>query len=83
MPVTNFESNITGGSVPLSVQFTDLSEDAVEKEWGFNGNGKIDSIDKSTVCVYATPGRYTAKLTVSNDNGTNSKLLHSHCYAEY
>ncbi|MHC1754223.1 MAG: PGF-pre-PGF domain-containing protein [Methanosarcina sp.] len=73
LPIANLEASLTNGHAPLSVRFTDLSENAVEREWDFDNDEKTDSIDKSTVYVYATPGTYTAKLTVSNDNGTDSK----------
>ncbi|MCC4770074.1 PGF-pre-PGF domain-containing protein [Methanosarcina sp. DH2] len=73
LPVANLEANLTNGPAPLSVRFTDLSENAVEREWDFDNDEKTDSIDKSTVYIYATPGTYTSKLTVSNDNGTDLK----------
>ena len=38
LPVANFSSNVTTGNTPLSVQFTDLSENATEWNWSF-GDG--------------------------------------------
>jgi len=73
LPAANFETNTTGGPAPLSVLFADLSENAEGREWDFNSDGKIDSIDQSPVYEYTTPGTYTAKLSVSNANGTDSK----------
>ncbi|WP_269849080.1 PKD domain-containing protein [Methanosarcina horonobensis] len=37
-PVVNFTSNITEGYAPLTVKFTDLSENATEWNWNF-GDG--------------------------------------------
>ncbi|KKG17255.1 hypothetical protein EO98_08675 [Methanosarcina sp. 2.H.T.1A.6] len=73
LPVANFESSVTSGPAPLSVQFSDLSENAEGREWDFNSDGAIDSIDQSAVYEYTTPGTYTAKLTVTNENGMDSK----------
>jgi len=71
--VANFSSNVTFGYAPLSVLFTDLSQYATSRTWDFNGDGKIDSTDKTPVHVYTIPGKHTVKLTASNKNGKNSK----------
>ena len=71
LPVANFHSNVTSGYAPLSVQFTDLSENANEVSWDF-GDG-ITSTDKSIIHTYSAAGTYTVNLTVSNENGTDSK----------
>ncbi len=73
-PVANFSTNISEGYAPLSVQFTDLSENAIEWKWDFDNNGVVDSTDRNPIYNYVAPGVYTANLTVSNTNGTNSKL---------
>ncbi len=74
-PVANFSTNVSEGYAPLSVQFTDLSENATEWKWDFDDNGAIDSTDRNPRYDYAAPGTYTANLTVSNENGTNFKLV--------
>ncbi|MPM51912.1 hypothetical protein SDC9_98664 [bioreactor metagenome] len=71
-PVANFSSNVSEGSAPLAVKFTDLSENAAEWHWDF-GDGKA-STERNPTNVYSTEGNYTVNLTVSNANGTNSKL---------
>jgi PGF-pre-PGF domain-containing protein/uncharacterized repeat protein (TIGR01451 family) len=70
LPVANFSSNVTEGSAPLSVQFTDSSENADEWNWDF-GDGS-DSTDQNPVHVFSTAGNFTINLTVSNVNGTDS-----------
>jgi PGF-pre-PGF domain-containing protein len=72
-PIASFTSNVTSGTSPLSVQFTDKSENAVSWEWDFENDGDVDSTDKNPINVYTTPGNYTVRLTVSNENGTDSK----------
>ncbi len=75
LPVADFNANVTSGYAPFSVQFIDLSENAVSWSWDFESDGNIDSTDKNPVHTYTIPGKYTAKLTVSNENGTASKTL--------
>lgn len=75
LPAANFSANITGGSAPLSVSFSDLSENETERGWDFENDGRIDSADKSPVHIYPSPGIYTVNLTSSNENGTSSHTL--------
>ncbi|RPJ75960.1 MAG: PKD domain-containing protein, partial [Alphaproteobacteria bacterium] len=72
-PVADFSANPTNGYAPLSVQFTDKSQNAASRSWDFNSDGTADSSDASPVYTYTAQGTYTAKLTVSNANGTTSK----------
>lgn len=72
-PLADFKTNATAGQVPLSVQFTQLSENATSWVWDFNNDGAADSIEKNPVYVYAYPGTYTVNLTVDNIKGTASK----------
>jgi YVTN family beta-propeller protein len=71
LPAANFSSNVTSGYTPLSVQFTDLSEDATGWNWDF-GDGAT-STGQNPVHTYSSAGNYTVFLTVSNANGTDSK----------
>ena len=72
-PVANFNANPSSGNAPLSVQFTDLSQNAVSRSWDFNNDGTAESGEASPVYTYNDPGTYTAKLIVSNSNGTANK----------
>ena len=74
LPVANFNSNLTSGYVPLSVQFTDLSQNSTGINWDFENDGRVDSTDKNPVSEYTVPGQYTVKLIAFNANGINSKL---------
>ena len=67
-PVANFSSNVSVGSAPLAVKFTDLSKNATGLSWDFDNNGIIDSTDQNPVNVYATPGVYKVNLTAVNAN---------------
>lgn len=71
LPVSNFSTSIDSGVAPLSVQFTDLSQNATEWKWDF-GDGET-STDESPAHIYSAAGTYTANLTVSDENGTSSQ----------
>ncbi|GEM_PF-1042765 len=73
-PVANFSTNVSNGYVPLSVLFTDFPQNETSRVWDFDNDGVTDSIDKNPVHVYPVPGIYTVNLTVSNENGTSSRL---------
>jgi parallel beta-helix repeat protein len=75
LPVANFSTNATSGHPPLSVQFTDLSENETERSWDFESDGNLDSTDENPVHIYTTSGTYTVNLTAGNENGTASKNL--------
>ena len=72
LPVANFSTDVIKGNVPLSVQFTDLSENAVEWNWNF-GDGNTSTVQNPMHTYYAE-GNYTVILTVSNIDGIDSKL---------
>ncbi|MGB9939858.1 PKD domain-containing protein [Methanosarcina sp.] len=71
MPVADFNSNVTHGSSRLSVQFTDLSENATEFCWDFGDN--TYSTSKNPVHTYDKMGKYTVSLTVKNENGIDTE----------
>ena len=69
-PVANFSSNVTQGYAPLTIKFTDQSENATGWNWDFGGDAT--STEQSPVHTFSEAGNYTVKLTVSNENGKNS-----------
>ena len=69
-----FTANVSSGTPPLAVQFTDASTGPgiTAWAWDFNNDGIIDSTEQDAVCVYKLPGNYTINLTVTNSFGTRS-----------
>lgn len=67
MPTADFEASISAGCAPLTVEFKNLSRAADTYEWEF-GNGEVFT-DDDAVFTFNDPGRYQAKLTVTNKNG--------------
>ena len=72
LPAANFSSNVTSGYAPLSVQFSDSSENATSRNWDF-GDGN-NSTEQNPIHTYYTTGNYTVNLTASNANGTDSLI---------
>jgi PKD repeat protein len=72
LPVADFSSNVTSGTIPLSVQFTDLSENATDWTWDF-GDG-TNSTEQNPMHTYTSAGSYTVNLTVSNADGSDSEV---------
>jgi PGF-pre-PGF domain-containing protein len=75
-PVADFSASPASGSVPLSVQFTDLStRGATAWEWDFNSDGTVDSTEQNPVYVYTSQGTYSVTLNAINgtSRGTATK----------
>ena len=75
LPVADFSTNVTSGYAPLSVLFTDLSQNATSRIWDVNNDGIEDSNETSFVYTYTSTGTYNANLTVRNPNGTDLKTV--------
>ncbi len=71
VPVANFTSNVTEGYAPLTVAFTDLSENVTEWKWDF-GDGDT-STDQEPVHIYSAAGSYNVSLIANNEDGTSTK----------
>jgi PKD repeat protein len=62
------------GKEPLSVDLsaatsTDTDGSIVSYEWDYTDDGTVDSTDIETSFDYVDPGTYTARLTVTDDDG--------------
>ena len=73
LPTAGFVANVTEGTVPLTVVFTDLSSSATSWDWDF-GDGSANSTIKDPTHTYTTVGTYTVTLTVENGNGTSTEV---------
>ncbi len=66
-PEARFSANPISGTAPMKVQFTDLCTGNPNSwEWDFDGNGSIDSNERSPVYTYENTGTYTVTLRVIN-----------------
>ncbi|MFA5379518.1 MAG: PKD domain-containing protein, partial [Dehalococcoidia bacterium] len=73
-PEVSFTANMTSGTAPVAVQFTDLSYGATSWQWDFNNDGTIDSTEKNPVHTYTNAGTYTVNLTATNAYGSTSMV---------
>ena len=73
-PIANFTSDVTSGVAPLTVQFTDLSEnEPTERLWQFLGASPSNSSEQNPIVTYNNPGSFKVKLSVENEAGFDSK----------
>lgn len=74
----DFSANVTTGSCPLTVDFTDLSEpgslggEIINWQWDFDGDEVIDSEEQNPQWIYNEIGNYNVTLTVGD--GTYSDI---------
>jgi len=78
-PVASFSVNVTSGTAPLAVMFTDTSTGSPQTwNWSF-GDGTwfnaTNAAQKNPVYTYADGGSYTAKLMACNTGGCNTTVL--------
>ncbi|MBN3035694.1 MAG: VCBS repeat-containing protein [Bacteroidales bacterium] len=72
--VAAFTADPQSGTVPLEVQFTDLSTGGIIGwwAWDFENDGITDSWEQHPIHTYTEPGLYSVKLTVTNGVSTDS-----------
>ncbi|WP_301663651.1 PKD domain-containing protein [Methanoculleus frigidifontis] len=67
----NFTANVTSGTAPLTVQFTDTSTgDPATWNWTFGDGGT--ATEQNPVHTYTAAGNYTISLTASKDNANGT-----------
>ncbi len=72
-PVAEFAGNPTSGTVPLTVNFTDLSTGSPDTwSWDF-GDGVGTSAAQHPTYEYTAIGTYTVSLTVTNTYGSDGE----------
>ena len=74
-PTADFTLNPTTGSSALVVQFTDHSKkgSAAITAWAWDFGDGASSKEQNPIHTYATPGKFTASLTVTTSVGSNTK----------
>ncbi|MCC4770348.1 PGF-pre-PGF domain-containing protein [Methanosarcina sp. DH2] len=71
LPVADFSTNVTSGCAPLSVLFTDLSQNALSRSWNFGD--RCTSTEQNPTHTYSAAGTYTVTLKVGNADRTAYK----------
>ncbi|MEO9871132.1 T9SS type A sorting domain-containing protein [Ekhidna sp.] len=74
----NFTSKFTSdtrlGCSPVTIKFTDLTNNSVSRNWSFPGSDKESSPLKTVFVTYDEPGFYDVTLSVTNDAGQESTV---------
>ncbi|AKB37165.1 cell surface protein [Methanosarcina siciliae C2J] len=74
-PVAEFTADVTSGTAPLTVNFTDQStESPTSWAWDFENDGVVDSTEQNPSYTYESAGNYTVNLTVANTAGSDSEV---------
>ena len=70
-PVAKFTASPTSGTVPLTVQFTDMSTNSPTSwNWSF-GDGNTSTLENPSY-QYTSPGTYAVTLNATNAGGSNT-----------
>jgi len=72
IPIAEFSANITSGTAPLAVVFTDQSTNS-PTSWQWDFGDESTSTQQNPSHTYNTDGSYTVTLTATNGNGSNVK----------
>lgn len=81
-PSTNFTSNVTAGTGPLSVQFNDTSTNA-PTQWLWNFGDNATSTVANPTHTYTKPGHYNVTLNATNGDGANVLTLTNYINVDY
>ncbi len=69
-PIVAFDANTYSGPAPLTVNFSDQSQNnPTAWSWTFNGGNPSSSILQNPTVVYNSPGTYTVTLVATNGAG--------------
>ncbi len=78
-PIANFNSNVTSGQAPLTVNFFDQSSNNPNTwNWSFDGGSPSNSNQQNPTVVYTIPGVYAVTLSVSNGAGNDTEIKTSY-----
>ncbi|WP_410509651.1 PKD domain-containing protein [Methanosarcina hadiensis] len=73
LPVAEFSANVTSGTMPLVVRFTDISTGAVPTSWYWDfGDGIYSKHAMNATHTFTDPGIYDITLTAANEAGNST-----------
>ncbi len=75
LPLASFMAATTEACAGEAIQFTDLSANAISRQWYFQGGNPSTSTTQNPLVTYSTPGTYLVSLQVVNSIGNNSLVL--------
>jgi PKD repeat protein len=72
--IAEFSANVTAGSVPLSVQFTDETYISEPDTWFWDFGDGTTSTVQNPQHTYSDPGSYTVSLTATGPEGSDTEV---------
>ena len=79
-PIASFTADLTSGTVPFPVQFTDTTTNGPTSwSWSFGDGG--GSAEQNPAHEYTVPGTYTVSLTASNEGGSDVETVTNYVHA--
>lgn len=78
LPLAAFVATNTEACAGEAIQFTDLSANAISRQWYFQGGNPSTSTSLNPLVTYATPGVYLVSLQVANSIGNNSLVMNQY-----
>jgi len=73
LPTAEFKADVTSGTAPLTVNFTDQSTGS-PTSWLWDFGDGTNSTEQNVSHTYTSAGNYTVNLTVSNAGGDDSEV---------
>ena len=74
--ISGFSSNVSNGTAPLTVTFTDSSTGGTVTGWNWNfGDGNISTV-QNPVHTFSSAGNYSVNLSSLNSCGNSNSALH-------
>lgn len=75
-PSASFTANVTSGSPPLTVLFTDTSTDGTPESWYWDfGDGIYSKHAHTATHTFQEAGEYNVSLTVTNSAGRDTRTI--------
>ncbi len=71
-PVAALSANLTSGTAPFTVLFSDRSTGGSPASWAWSFGDGTSSTEQNPVHTYSKAGRYTVRLTARNAAGSNT-----------
>jgi PKD repeat protein len=83
--IVNFSANVTNGTIPLTVNFTDFTNYTNQTppfswNWSF-GNGGYNNTAQNVTYTYTGVGLFNVSLNVTTDFGSNTSTRHYYILA--
>lgn len=75
-------NSITGGCIPLDIEFIDLSTSPtpiVQREWTFGDGNTLLSNDSTPINTYTTTGEFQTSLTITTSDGCTNTFVCDSC----